>query len=159
MFARTAIADCALPCPPWSSNDDIEAAVRALAAASKKTGMAASSGVLFAVGNHHARTYWPAALSMIPQLGPILSDGTEIARVHALNVLIDLIFLSAPEPGFEVIVTPAGARDLEHLVRDEIGRLSLVVEELAASDTVSPKVTRLASELLDFLAEKPAREV
>jgi hypothetical protein len=157
MFARTVIADCALPCPPWSSSDDIEAAVRALAAASKKTGLAASSGVLFAVGNHHSSTYWPAALSMIPQLGPILSDGTEIARVHALNVLIDLLYLSAPEPGFEVIVTPAGVRDLAYLVREEIARLSLVVEELAASDVASPKVTRLARELLGFLAESPPR--
>src|SRR5690349_278960 len=98
--------------PPWSSSDEVEAAFRALASASRKTDQAAYHRVLFAIGNNHAGTYWPAALSLIPRLEGILCDGTEIARKRALDILIDLIASFAPEPGFEIVETPDGPRDL-----------------------------------------------
>ena len=157
MFARAAITDYALPCPPWSSSRDVEAAVCALAAASKKTGMAASSGVLFAIGNPHVHTYWPVVLSVIPQLAPILRDGTEIARVRTLNVLLDIVILSAPEPGFETIDTPSGARDLAHLVGEAIARLTPVLEALAAPAAAASRAAGLARELLDCVAPRPPR--
>ncbi len=156
MLDRAALVDSALPCPPWSSSADVEAALRSLAAASKKTGLAACSGVLFAIGNHHACTYWPAVLAVIPRLAPILRDGTEIARARALSVLIDLILLSAPEPGFEIVETPAGPRELAHLVREEIARLTGPIEHIATSETAASKEQRLARELLDYIAERPA---
>jgi hypothetical protein len=139
---RATVVACALPCPPWSSSADIEVTLRALAGASEKTGLAACSGVLFSVGNHHAHTYWPAVLAVIPRLAPILRDGTELARARTPGVLIDLILLFAPEPGFEYVDTPAGPRALAHLVRDEIRRLSLAIDDLASSEETSSKVSR-----------------
>jgi hypothetical protein len=141
--------------PPWSSSDELEAAVRALAGASRKTHQAAYHRVLFAIGNGHARTYWPAALSLIPRLEELLRDGTELARMRALNVLLDLIHLFAPEPGFEVIETARGPRHLAQLVRAEIGRLASAVEQIEAS-TSSPREQRLAAEILAYVAERPA---
>ncbi len=76
--------------PPWNSSDEIEVSVRALAAASRKTGKAAYQRVLFSVANGHAQTYWPAALSLIPRLGELLAEGSDIARLHALEVLVNL---------------------------------------------------------------------
>lgn len=57
---------------------------------------------------------------MIPRLAPILRDGIDLARARTLDVLLDLILLFVPEPGFEYVDTPAGPRALAHLVRDEI---------------------------------------
>jgi hypothetical protein len=141
--------------PPWSSSDEVEAAFRAAAAASKKTDQAAYHRVLFSIGNGHARTYWPAALSLIPRLEGLLCEGTEIARLRALHVLIDLICLFAPEPGFEIVETPGGPRHLAQLVRAEIARLECAVERIEAS-TNSPREQRLADELLSYIAEPPA---
>jgi hypothetical protein len=141
--------------PPWSSSDEVEAAFRALAAASRKTDQAAYHRVLFAIGNNHAGTYWPAALSLIPRLEELLCDGTAIARVCALDILIDLIGSFAPEPGFEVVATPAGPRHLAQLVRAEITRLERTIEQIESS-TSSPREQRLARELLSYIAERPA---
>lgn len=141
--------------PPWSSSDEIEAALRALAAASRKTDQAAYHRVLFSIGNGHARTYWPAALSLIPRLADLLCDGTEVARLRALHVLLDLLCLFAPEPGFEIVETPEGRRHLAQLVRAEISRLERAVAQIEAS-TPSLREQRLAVELLACLAERPA---
>ena len=140
--------------PPWSSADEIEAAVRALASASRKTDQAAYRRVLFAIGNNHARTYWPAALALIPRLEDILLEGTEVARTRALSILLDLIYLFAPEPGFERIETPRGPRPLAELVRAELGRLERAIERIEAS-TSSPREQRLADEILSVIAAPP----
>jgi hypothetical protein len=139
--------------PPWSSTGEIEAAVRDLAAASRKTNQAAYQRVLFSIGNGHAKTYWPAALCLIPRLEEILSGGTEVARLRALDVLLDLISWFSPEPGYEVVETPGGPRPLDQLVRAEIARLERSIERIESS-TTSPKVQRLAVALLSDLAER-----
>jgi hypothetical protein len=141
--------------PPWSSSDEVEAAVRELAAASKKTHQAAYHRVLFSIGNSHARTYWPAALALIPQLEEILREGSELARLRALEVLSALLSSFAPEPEFEIIETPGGPRHLAQLVRIEITRLERAIERISDS-TPSPREQRLADELLSYIAERPS---
>ena len=75
--------------------------------------------------------------------------------MRALDVLADLIFSFAPEPGFEIIETASGPRHLAQLVRAEITRLERSVEQIESS-TSSSREQRLASELLSYLAERPA---
>ena len=73
-------------------------------------------------------------------------------------MLLELVILSAPEPGFETIDTPSGARDLAHLVGEAIARLTPIVERLAAP-TAAPasRSARRALELLDCIAPRPPR--
>ena len=143
--------------PPWSSDLEAELAVRELAAASKRTAQAAGSRVLLAFGNERASTYWPAVLAVIPALGEILRGGVEIPVVRTLNLLIDVVFSLRPEPGFEVVATPAGPRDLAYLAGRASARLTADIERLAADAAASSKTRRIAAGLLDFLAERPHR--
>jgi hypothetical protein len=143
--------------PPWSSDSEAEAAVRALATASKRTAQAAYSRVLLAFGNEHASTYWPAVLAVIPALGEILRGGADVPISRTLHVLIDIVFSSRPEPGFELVVTPDGPRDLAYLAGRASARLTADVERIAADAAASAKTRRIAAELLGFLAERPHR--
>jgi hypothetical protein len=143
--------------PPWSSDSEAEIAVRALATASKRTAQAAYIRVLLAFGNEHANTYWPAVLAVVPALGEILRGGAEVPIVRTLHVLIDVIFSFRPEPGFELVATPDGPRDLAYLTGHASARLTSDVERLAADTAISAKTRRAAADLLGFLAERPHR--
>jgi hypothetical protein len=150
VLTKLPVSDDPIP-PPWSSSDEVEAAVRALAASSKKSHQAAYHRVMFSIGNSHARTYWPAALSLIPRLEELLSEGCEAARLRALNVLASLVWFE-PEPGFELVETPDGPRHLTRLVWAAIARLERALQRIESS-TSSPREQRFAAELLSYIAE------
>ena len=57
----------------------------------EKTGRDASNSVLFAIGNNHAGTYYPAiekALGIIIEIA--ISSNYEISRYYSLDMLIDI---------------------------------------------------------------------
>jgi len=106
--------------------------------------------VLYAVGNHHAGTYYPAVVTVVPFLGAILRSGGPIARLRTLDVLIDLLGSFWPAAGFEVVATPTGNRALRDLLRQEVLGLEgdvLRCQVEAASAAESALAQQLLAEL------------
>jgi hypothetical protein len=62
------------------------------------------------------------ALSAVPFPGAILTEGGPTARLRTLDVLVDLVGSFEPEPGFEVVATPAGLRSLKDILKDKVPR-------------------------------------
>jgi hypothetical protein len=57
--------------------------------------------VLFAIGNDHKGSYYPAALCAVPLLVRVAATCPGWPRYLALEVLTDLLISFGPEPGYE----------------------------------------------------------
>ena len=106
----TTVALDAYARPPENPPDKVEKELRRLVQCTPETEQDVYSGVLCAVGNNDAGSYYPIVVPVIPLLGEILKDGSTTARETTLNVLIDLVSSFGPEPGFETIETSDGPR-------------------------------------------------
>jgi hypothetical protein len=137
-----------LPQPPWNQADDVQKAIRTVAAASTKPEAAAAANCLLsAVGNNHAGTYYPIVLVVVPFLNEILDTGTDWARRAVLNVLIDLIDSFEPEPGYETVQRSGQTRaDLEQSLCEAVGEMRSSVDRRAA-DSTNDEERRLVVEL------------
>ena len=144
------VAWAALPRPEWSGPEEIPEALRQLAAsATEDEGRAAYSRVLFAFGNNHGGTYYPAVLEALPFLGEILRSEEPWPRSTTLDILIDLAVSFEPEPGFELVeLDGGGAKQLATLVREEIEALLPAVREVAEGSPPESREGSLARDLL-----------
>jgi hypothetical protein len=143
--------------PSWNGPREIPHALRDLRdAATEEAATAAYHRVLYAVGNNHAGTYYPIALSVIPFLGELLLGGTSLVRETTLDVLIDLSVSFEPEAGFETIESAGRARPLAAAVREAIHDLGPLVAAVVSSDAASQRERDLGRELLSSLEDAPA---
>lgn len=138
--------------PPWNATSEVSAALRALADAGDIDRSRAYHRVLYAVGNDHAGTYFPVVIPAIPFLGEILRGPALIARLRALDVLIDLVGSFEPEPGHEEVASATGQRPLKAMVQEAAALLSSAVEHLHGQPG-SDEEARLAGELLALIRE------
>lgn len=137
--------------PAWNAAGEIEASLLALANDGDPDRSRAYHRVLYALGNDHAGTYFPVVLPTLPFLGQILREPALIARLRALDVLIDIVGSFEPEPGHEEIEDDIGRRSLKAAVRDAAARLSTDVERIHRHPS-SEEEARLSGELLAHLA-------
>lgn len=138
--------------PTWSGVGEVTASLRALADPDDPDRWRAYHRVIYALGNDHAGTYFPVIVPAIPCLGEILRCTAPIARLRALDVLIDLVGSFEPEPGFEEIEADAGRRSLKALVLEAATRLSVDVERLRRAPS-NDEEAKLADDLLALLRE------
>jgi hypothetical protein len=111
--------------------------------------------VLYAIGNDHAGTYYPAVLETIPFLGEIVERGPDVAREAALDALIDLVGSFCPEPGFETVITShASTSDLKALVLHCARKLRALVQATAASSSPQSRSGQLARDLLALIDDE-----
>lgn len=116
--------------PSWNKPGEIAAALRALADPADADRQRPYHRLLYALGNDHAGTYFPVVLEAIPFLGAILKGRAAVARLRALDCLIDLVGAFEPERGHDEVETAAGRRPLRALVRDAAQGLRSDVEGL-----------------------------
>ncbi len=140
--------------PEWNTTDEIPNSLRQLASCDPKSGWVKPyRRFLYAVGNDHAGTYYPAVLSTIPFLGEILKNGSETAQIGTLNALIDLIGTFYPEPGCEKINNPNGEQPEVRLqLVLEARRLYPLIHEIAVDSSKESETRQFADDLLKILA-------
>lgn len=138
--------------PTWNAIDEVPSAIRALANGADPDRRRAYNRVLYALGNNHSGTYFPVVLPTIPFLGELLRGPALVARLRALDVLIDLIGSFEPEPGHEEVESGMGRCSLKSMVREAAVGLSRDVECLQRHPG-SGEEARLAGELSALLRE------
>ena len=95
------------PSEQWYEPGNVPAAFRRLVAVSnQQEGAAASSAVLFAIGNDHEGTLYPAAAPAAPLLVPVAREHQGWVRWTALEILIDCLDFG---PDREQFIDPSGA--------------------------------------------------
>ena len=149
-----------IPQPRWNTADQVAGALRSVVnSATKKDAEDAYHGVLYALGNNHAGTYYPVALWAVPFLGELLGHANPLVRETSLDVFIDLAGSFEPESGFETVRTPSGAeRPLAAALHEAVAELRPMIEACASSEGVSSRERDLAAELLSLLRERLAHE-
>jgi len=107
--------------------------------------------VLFAIGNNHGGTYYPAiekALKYI--IATALNGNSEIARSCSLNILIDLYASFDPELGNYNYIS---FEELKVKVKQEIESISFDLEAFSSNLIESSRNKNLAIELLECINE------
>jgi hypothetical protein len=137
--------------PPENPPERLEHELQRLVQCTPKTEQDVYNGVLCAVGNNQAGSYYPIVVPMIPLLGEVLKDGTTAARETTLNILIDLVSSFGPEPGFETIETSEGPRQVEDMVWQEVTHLALLAQKISKTKDASQRQRQLTQELTEFL--------
>ena len=141
--------------PDWSKftgpqhyePDKVDGALAALeSASSREQAQAAYDRVLFAIGNNHGGTLYPAAAAAAPEILKLAIDGTGWHRWGAFEVLVELTVFDA-EPGFEEFIAPGGGRinlkcAVRDLLRDAKPRLFLILNNQSAEEEVRNRHTR-----------------
>jgi hypothetical protein len=95
------------PSAQWYEPGDVPAAFRRLlAVSSRREGQAASSAVLFAIGNDHEGTLYPAAAPAAPLPVRVAREHQGWVRWAALETLIDCLDFG---PDREQFIDPSGA--------------------------------------------------
>jgi hypothetical protein len=136
--------------PEWNQPGAIPDALRELAAAADEDAARNSyNRVLFALGNNHAGTYYPAAVVAVPFLGEILEHGADWPRETVLDILIDYSSSFGPELG-ETNGSDGSAEQVEAAMRESIAKLRSVVEVIATSPDAPQRLRTLARELLEL---------
>jgi hypothetical protein len=127
-------------------------ALRALAAAaSMAEADRAYHGVLFAIGNDHAGTLWPAAVGAVPFAVEIALVGSSSARWGALQVLIDLLAFE-PAPGYDTIVDEHGvSSDLREALKARISGAIDSLKLAASTAGATEEIRNATGELISNL--------
>jgi hypothetical protein len=114
-----------IPQPEWNSPTEVPEALREiLNVQDEVSAERAYHRLLFALGNDHAGTYYPVAVSAVPFIGEALRHDKSLVRETALNVLVDLVGSFGPELGFETIRSASGLEmPLEGALRGEVVKL------------------------------------
>lgn len=95
--------------PATYEPSSVAAALELLAESSTlEEGWEAYNAVLFAIGNNHAGTYYPAVIGALPILVDMTQADRPWARFAAVQVLIECAWSFQPEPGFETSRLPGG---------------------------------------------------
>lgn len=76
--------------------------------------------MLFAIGNHHAGTLYPAAVGAVPALVAMARSQSVWTRFTALEILTDAVHFEG-EPGFEM---DSSGKNVKKALRDAICRAS-----------------------------------
>jgi len=138
--------------PPENALGAVPAALRAIADPEDLDRGRTYHGLLYALGNDHAGTYFPVVVPAILVLGEILRGGVLVARLRALDVLIDLIGSFEPDPAYEEVETSSGRRPLSAVVKEAVSALSNDVEVLHRGPG-SDEEESLSAELLALIRE------
>jgi hypothetical protein len=127
------------PQPEWNTIASVAEAMLAIASASnQQQASEAYDRLLYAIGNSHAGTYFPVALTALPKLASVLSDGSSWAQLATLNVLIELTGSFVPEPGYERF---AGS-DLAKSLYSGVVSMRPLIEHIAEENGVASPVAR-----------------
>ena len=137
----------AFPQPEWNSPTSIQAALSSMDEANTEAeSWADYSKLLFAVGNDHAGTFYPVAVSVIPELCGKLSSASQWTVHSAVNALVELCCSFEPEPGharFE------GA-NVATLIRAAVLEHAALIEHVARAGN---SASQHARDLLEGLTE------
>lgn len=134
--------------PSWNRTGEPGAALQALEAVeTEEQAQDAYNRLLYAVGNNHAGTYYPALLQVLPFLRELLDHPRARVRETVLDILIDVAFSFEPEPEFAEV----GGQSLRGLVHAALQQMRSRVAECAGSAN-SARETELAGELLEGIA-------
>ena len=141
--------------PEWNKADTIPNSLLKLAACSYEAGWHdAYSDFLFAVGNNHAGTYYPAVLKTFPFLREILIQGSNSSQCGVLNSLMELGTCFSPEAGYEFVEDFKGCRkELSLLLAQEIENLRPLISSLMTDASRDTETQQSAKELLELLQE------
>ena len=105
------------PQPAWNTPDSVSKALEAVSNASdKESSQSAYNKLLYAVGNNHAGTYYPVALSIITEIEAIMRSGEMWPQHTVIEAMIDLFISFEPEPGQEVFCERSLSVDLRQQV-------------------------------------------
>lgn len=105
------------PQPEWNTPDSVSKALEAVSNASdKESSQSAYNKLLYAVGNNHAGTYYPVALSIFTDIEAILRSGEMWPQHTVIEALIDLFISFVPELGQEVFCERSLSDDLRQRV-------------------------------------------
>ena len=138
------------PSAQWYEPGKVLAAFRRLVAVStRQKGRAASSAVLFAIGNDHEGTLYPAAAPAAPLLVPVAREHQGWVRWAALEILMDCLDFG---PDREQFIDPSGAavRTRDAILtavqgmRQDLGRLAQQETDICAGSA------RVLLEQLDY---------
>jgi hypothetical protein len=139
--------------PSWNASGEVPAALRALADPGDLDRQRAYHRLLYALGNDHAGTYFPVVVPAIRALGAILRDGSLVARLRALDALVDLVGSFWPEPGYEDVETDGGGRrPLKELVLETAKALRADVWHRRRTPETDEEA-KLAGDLLELFDE------
>lgn len=147
------------PGPPYYAPREVDGALASLRTVhDKRSANDAYNRILFAVGNNHRGTLYPAAAAAAPKVLEIALSGEGIVRTTALDVVMDLLLFAA-EPGFEKFKRVDG---LNGDVKDEI-KTSIRQEEerlvgLVLDKREQEKERLIAISILELAAD-PSRVV
>lgn len=130
------------------------------AMASARTGneaQAAYHAVLFAVGNNHGGTFYPAVVAALPLVLEMTRSGRPWTRFAAVEVAIECVTSFEPEPGFERTVLPDGRMcDVDAAVTricgEALPRLQHQLDEERHPETRAA-LSELVAEVLDRILE------
>jgi hypothetical protein len=142
-----------LPQPEWNQPDTIPKVLRELATAKDRdTAREGYHRVLYALGNNHAGSYFPVAVTVVPFLGEILECGADWSRETVLDILIDLWCSFVPEPAFPEMMCPDGStKPVELLLKKAIVQLRPLVQGIVDSADTTVRPRKLAQELLESI--------
>jgi hypothetical protein len=143
-----------LPQPDENGPDTIPKAILSLAAATdEEAATRAYHALLYAIGNNHAGTYYPAVIFVVPALGKIIGEAANWPAYAALNVLIDLYCSFEPQPGFEVFIDHGGtSQAVTPALRQSIIDLGPLIREIAANPETERELRAAATELLEAIS-------
>jgi hypothetical protein len=148
------------PGPKYYRPDDVEPALAGLAAVSSEhTAREAYNTVLFAIGNNHAGTLYPAVVGAVPRILTLATKGQGWVRRAAMNILVDVLTFEI-EPGFERFTMEDDVRTDTKLALRRLLRAEEQFFLSVIADVEAPEPFRIdALDLLDALdcsAEKLA---
>ncbi|MCG5216925.1 hypothetical protein [Streptosporangium sp. KLBMP 9127] len=155
-----AVEWAAIPGPRWYQPETVTAAFADLAKAIHSD-TDQGAGVRSAVGNDHAGTLYPAAVTGTDVLLGIISDRTGPPRDIALSILLDWWGCFQPEPGFESYMDPAGQTvDLIPAIVQRVEQAAETLQAIAEQDTNARGAVRELVRLMNqgwTVAVQPSR--
>jgi len=108
--------------------------------------------VLFAVGNNHGGTYYPAILGALEFIVSVaVSHETEIARNCALNMLIDIYASFEAEMGAYKLISE---QELNEWVKSQIESVKPELVKNCSKSMESSRNKGLAMELIECMEEE-----
>ncbi|MCP4356038.1 MAG: hypothetical protein GY793_10525 [Proteobacteria bacterium] len=107
--------------------------------------------VLFAIGNNHAGTYYPAVIAAIRIIIDIaLNSELEVARNCSLDMMTDLYCSFCPELG---TYNQCIHDELESIVKTEVESIQKQLEIISTNKNESHRNRRLSGELIEAINE------
>ncbi len=141
--------------PEWNKPHSVPSALSKLFDASDAASCStAYEGLLYAIGNNHAGTYYPVLLAVMPFLEQAVMDESLWPQRAALSVLDDLFASFRPEPGYEsATLQGADSQEIEPVFRQRARALRESLASIARGDSSN---ARIAEELLELLNDDVA---